>query len=165
MYIDDFVLGSRSLKALKWLKDQVIRKFSMKDPREVKTIIEWEITQDLATGTLKIDQKGYIRDLLESEEITLYYPTVFLIKASSTFLLDQTGDHEQANLTKYQRLIRKLIYLNYRTYSDIAFVVRQLSCHNTNPQIEHLRISKQVLHYLKGTIMLGIEWGNNPAGH
>ena len=29
----------------------------------------------------------------------------------------------------------------------------------------NLRIAKQVLRYLKGTMTLGIEWGNDPAGH
>ena len=39
MYVDDLVLGSRSLNALEWLKDQLINKFNMKDLGEVKTIM------------------------------------------------------------------------------------------------------------------------------
>ena len=93
LYVDDLVLGSRSLKALEWLKDQLMREFSMKDLGEVKTIIGWEITRDLAAGTLRIDQKGYIQDLLESEGMTSCHPTVFPVKAGSTLLQDQAGDH------------------------------------------------------------------------
>ena len=44
IYVDDLVFGSRSLKALEWLKDQLMREFSIKDLVEVKTIIGWEIT-------------------------------------------------------------------------------------------------------------------------
>ena len=73
VYIDDLVLGSRRLEALEWLKDQLMKKFSMKDLEEVKTIIGWEITQDLAAGTLRIDQKEYIQDFLESEGMTSYH--------------------------------------------------------------------------------------------
>lgn len=57
------------------------------------------------------------------------------------------------------------MYLSCETRPDIAFVVGQLSRHNSDPRIEHLRIAKQVLRYLKGTITLGIEWENDPAGH
>ena len=165
VYVEDLVLGSRSLKALEWLKNQLMREFSMKDLGEVKTIIGWEITQDLAAGTLRIDQKGYIRDLLESEAMTSCHPTVLPVKTGSTLLLDQAGDHQQADLTAYQRLIGKLIYLSCGTRPDIAFVVGQLSRHNSDPRTGHLRIAKQVLRYMKGTITLGIEWGNDPAGH
>ena len=44
----------------------------MKDLGDTKTIIRWEITYGLLVETLKIDQKIYIKDLLESEEISSY---------------------------------------------------------------------------------------------
>ena len=157
VYVDDLVLGSRSLKALEWLKDQLLKEFNMKDLGEVKTIIEWKIKRDLATSTLKIDQKGYIQDLLESEGMISCHPTVFPVKAGSTFFLDHAGNYQQADLITYQRLIGKLMYLSCGTRPNIAFVVGQLSWHNSDPQMGHLRIAKQVLHYLKRTITLGIE--------
>ena len=40
VYVDDLVLRSKSLKALEWLKDQLMKKFSIKDLEEFKTIIE-----------------------------------------------------------------------------------------------------------------------------
>ena len=142
-----------------------MKEFNMKDLGEVKTIIGWEITQDLATVTLKIDQKGYIQDLLESKGMTSCHPTVLPVKAGSNLFLDQAGNHQQADLIAYQRLIGKLMYLSCGTHPNIAFVVGQLSRHNSDPRMGHLHITKQVLRYLKGMIRLGIEWGNNPAGH
>ena len=44
-------------------------------------------------------------------------------------------------------------------------MVGQLSYHNLELCVRHLGIAKQVLHYLKGTITLGIEWKNNPTDH
>lgn len=49
-----------------------MKEFSMKDLGDTKTIIRWEITYGLLVETLKIDQKIYIKDLLESEEISSY---------------------------------------------------------------------------------------------
>ena len=165
VYVDDLTLGSRSTKALEWLKDQLMNEFNMKHLGEAKKIIGWEITRDLKAGTLKIDQKRYIRDLLESKGMTSCHSTVLLVKAGSTLFLDQAGDHQQADSTEYQRLIGKLMYLSCGTRPDIAFVVGQLSRHNSNPRVGHLRIPKQVLCYLKRTITIGIAWGNDPAGH
>ena len=165
IYVKDLIFGSKSLKALEWLKDQLMREFSMKDLEEVQTIIRWEITWDLAVDSLRIDQKGYIRDLLEFEGITSCHSTVLSVKVGSILFLDQAGDYQQADLTMYQCLIGKLMYLSCGTRPNIVFVIRELSRHNANPQIGHLRIAKQVLRYLKGTITLNIEWRNNPIGH
>ena len=142
-----------------------MKKFNIKDLGEIKTIIGWEITRELAISTLKIDQKGYIRDLLEFEEMTSCHHTVLPVKAGSTFFLDQAGNYQQADLIAYQRLIGKLMYLSCGTRPNIAFMVEQLSRHSSDPQMGHLRIAKQVLRYLKGTITLAIEWENNPEGH
>lgn len=65
----------------------------MKEIGKVKTIIGWEITRDLQAKTLKIDQKGYIRNLLEAERMSLCHPTVLPIKASLVLFLDQARDH------------------------------------------------------------------------
>ena len=105
---------------------------------------------------MKIDQKGYIRDLLESEGISSCYPTILPVKAGSTLTLNQVDNHTPADMIAYQQLVGKLIYSACRTRPDIAFVVGQLSRHNSDPQMDHMRIAKQTLRYLKGICTLGI---------
>lgn len=89
--------------------------------------------------------------------MTLYHFPIFLVKAGSIHFLDQVNNDQQANLTAYQRLIGIFIYLSCETRPDIAFVIGQLSCHNSDLRIEHLCIVKLVLHYLKKTITLDIK--------
>ena len=108
----------------------------MKDLGEAKKIIGWEITQE--KDILKIDQKGYIRDLLESERMISCHETVLPVKADSNFIPSQAEDHQQVDLTTYQRLVGKLIYLICGTRPDIAFVVGQLSRHNSDLRARHL---------------------------
>lgn len=79
--------------------------------------------------------------------MTLCHPTVFLIKASSTFILNQIEDHQQVNLIVNQQLIGKLVYLSCETRLDIAFIGRQLSRHNSDFRTGHLCITKQVLRF------------------
>lgn len=123
VYVDDLVLGSKSQDRLDWLKDQLMKEFNTKDLGEAKTIIGWGIKRDLQAGTLKIDQKGYIRDLLEAEGMSSCHPTVLPMKAGSALSLDQAGDHLQADLTIYQQLIGKLMYLACGTRPDIALLL------------------------------------------
>lgn len=92
VYVDDLMLASQSQDGLDWLKGQLMKEFKIKDLGKAKTIIGWEITRDLQAGTLKIDQK-YIRNLLESEDMSLCHPTVLPMKAGSALALDQVGDH------------------------------------------------------------------------
>ena len=86
-----------------------------------------------------------------------YYPIVFRVKTGSTQFLDQSDDYQQVNLTIYQCQMSKLIYLSCRTHPDIAFVVGQLSCHNSDLCVRHLRIAKQGFKYLKNIITLVIK--------
>ena len=73
---------------------------------------------------MKIDQKRYIQDILELHSMSLCHPTVFLMKASSSFTINQARDFLITDLIAYQQLIEKLIYLACETRPDIAFVVR-----------------------------------------
>ena len=73
--------------------------------------------------------------------MSLCHPTVFLIKAESSLILDQVGDPRPINMGVYQQLLGKLMYLAYRIRPDIAFVIGQLSKHNSNPQAGHICIA------------------------
>ena len=65
----------------------------MRDLSEAKTIIGWEIKQDLQAGTLQINQKGYIWNLLEAKKMSLCHPTVLPMKVGSMISFNQAGDH------------------------------------------------------------------------
>ena len=60
---------------------------------------------------LKIYQKVYVQDLLESIEISLCHAIVFSIKADLLLILNQAEDQFQKDLIVYQHLVKKLMYL------------------------------------------------------
>lgn len=66
--------------------------------------------------------------------MNLCHLMVFPLKASLFLKLNPDKNHLPINIIIYQCLIEKLIYIAYGTRPDIAFMVRQLSCHNSNPQ-------------------------------
>lgn len=57
------------------------------------------------------------------------------------------------------------MYLGYEIRLDITFIVRQFSHHNSDPQVEHFCITKQVLRYLKRTSIISIIWGRDLIGY
>lgn len=86
------------------------------------------------------------------------------MKAGSAIEMNKPDDYNKADLRAYQQLIGKLMYLACGTRPDIAFAVGRLSKHNADPQKSHLRAAKRVVRYLKGTIHLGLIYGQRQDG-
>lgn len=126
----------------------------MKELREVKTIIEWQIIRDLSTKTIRVSQLICIRDLLKEENLTNYNTLTIPIKFGLFIKINKPNNYNKANLEDYQRLIGKLTYLLYRTRPNIAFVIKRLSKYNANPKNDYLQVAKKVIFYLKSTIYL-----------
>lgn len=55
VYVNHFLLESQSQDRLEKLKDQLIKKFNIKDLSKAKTIIRWKIIQNLQARTFKIE--------------------------------------------------------------------------------------------------------------
>ena len=60
------------------------------------------------------------------------HSTIISVKAGSTLILDQVDDHTSVDIVAYQWLVGKLMYFACGTRPDIPYVVRQLSCHNSD---------------------------------
>ena len=65
----------------------------------------------------------------------------------------------------YQQIIGTLIYATISTRPNIAFAAMRLSQFNNNPTKEHIKYTKYILRYLKGTKELKIKYdGSSDAG-
>ncbi len=69
---------------LKALKVFLVKEYDTKDLGEVKTIIRWQIHQDLVAGIMKIDQSAFVRDLVIKKRLTDYNANVIPMKAGSS---------------------------------------------------------------------------------
>ena len=54
IYIDNFLLTANNMQAFNNLKENLFKKYDINDLGEVKTIIGWQITRNLARKTLKV---------------------------------------------------------------------------------------------------------------
>ena len=136
----------------KALKKSFLKEYDTKDLGEVKTIIGWQISQDIAAETMKIDLSAFIKDLVIEEGLTNCNATIISIKAGLAIDMPNANNYEETELLEYQQLIGKLMYFACGTRPDIAFAIGQLSKHNADPKKSHLKAAKRVVRYLKGTI-------------
>lgn len=83
------------------------------------------------------------------------------MKTGNFIDMPEADNYKEANLKTYQRLVRKLMYLLYKTRPEIAFVIGQLNRRNVNPCVGHLKATKRVIHYFKGTMHLGLTYGSS----
>jgi len=72
---------------------------------------------------------------------------------------EDIADHK--SITKYQRKIGSLLYAAVITRPDIAFAVSRLSRFITNPGTKHHEGADRVLHYLKNTRSLALQYGGD----
>ena len=72
---------------------------------------------------------------------------------------EDIANHER--IMKYQRKIGSLLYAAVITQPDIAFAVSRLSRFITNPGTKHHEGANRVLHYLKNTRSLALQYGGD----
>lgn len=53
MYIDNFPLALNTIVIVKALKKYLAKKYDIKNLEELKIIIRWQISQNVALGTIK----------------------------------------------------------------------------------------------------------------
>ena len=85
------------------------------------------------------------------------------MKTRSSIKMPEPDDYDKTDIPTYQQLISKLMYLACGTRPNIAFAVGQLSRHNANPRKGHLQAAKRIVQYLKGTMNLGLIYGQTTA--
>lgn len=88
--------------------------------------------------------------------MTNYNFVNILMKVSYFIEISKHDNSKKAKIKPYQQLIQKLIYLLYKTRPNIAFIVGQLSKHNSDPKTGHIKIAKKVVHYLKNIMHWGL---------
>lgn len=69
IYIDNFLIAIKYQKSLDWTKKKLKRKYNIKDLGEIKTIIEWQLTQNHKLSILEIDQSVFICSLVEEKNM------------------------------------------------------------------------------------------------
>lgn len=114
VYVDDLLIASRNLKALKTVKSKMSEKFKMKDLGQVTEILGMRIEREGATGNIHISQEAYVKKIIEKFGMASANPVPTPIEAGIKLSREDeaTSKEEKDEMKKmpYRELIGCLTY-------------------------------------------------------
>nr|GEU37784.1 ribonuclease H-like domain-containing protein [Tanacetum cinerariifolium] len=154
VYVDDICNNSSEIEKLKAFLNT---KFMIKDLGRLK----YFLVIDTENG-LCLSQRKYCLDLLTEFGLLACKPSATRLEQNLSMTNEPiVSDPVLDNVTEYQKLIGKLIYLAH-TRSDISYSVHCLSQFMHKPLKSHLKIALKVLRYLNGCPGKGIHIVKQP---
>nr|GEW37356.1 ribonuclease H-like domain-containing protein [Tanacetum cinerariifolium] len=143
VYVDDIVLTGNKFNEVEKLKDHLKSKFMIKDLGVLKYFLGIEI---LPTDFgLCLSQRKYCLELLHEFGLLGAKPMNTPIEQKVSIAFESSSkDPLLDNITEYQKLVEKLIYLTL-TRPDIYYVVHCLSQYMHAPLLSHLKLAFRTL--------------------
>jgi hypothetical protein len=181
VYVDDLLILSNNTTTLQEVKKSLADTFEMSDEGDIdgKTHLGIRVRRDRANRSLTLDQETYTKSILKrfnmedcNSVVTPLNPGVKLTKRS------EDAEQLPVDPNYYQQIVGSLMYLMLGTRPDIAAAVGIVSQFTSDPTREHLKATKHILRYLKGSMDLSLcydgnnepnlqgysdaDWGNDP---
>ena len=155
VYVDDILLTGNSISEIEELKLFLKTKFLIKDFGILKYFLGIEIVET-NVGICMIQRK-YCLELIHSFGMLWCKPVATPMDLNLVVSEHGINSNDEliANVTEYQKLIGKLIYLTI-TRPDISYSVQVLSQFMHRPCKIHLDIAFRLLRYLKNSPGKGV---------
>ncbi|GJY36045.1 ribonuclease H-like domain-containing protein, partial [Tanacetum coccineum] len=147
VYVDDIVITGNDDVGIKEFKLFLSTKFLIKDLGVLKYFLGIEVIEnDLG---LCMSQRKYCLELLHEYGLLAATPVYIPLPENTILSFEETKDYKYlSDLTTYQKLVGKLIYLT-NTRPDTSYAVHCLSQHMHSPLQSHFKEALRVLRYLK----------------
>ncbi|GJX91980.1 ribonuclease H-like domain-containing protein [Tanacetum coccineum] len=155
VYVDDIVVTRNNLNEIKKFKQFLKSKFQIKDLGKLKYFLGIEVL-DNKDGICLSQRKYCLKLLHKFGLLAAKYVDTPLPENATLNHTESDDDHLLVNVSNYQRLVGKLIYLT-NTRLDIAYDVHCLSQCMHSLLNSHLDAALRVLRYLKGSPGSGIQ--------
>jgi len=154
-YVDDLLLITNDKNLKISIKEDLEKKFQMKDLGKASKFLGIRITRNRAKGLIAIDQTEYIDEILRrfnmtdcNQVLTPLDPNQKLDKQMSP---KTTKEKEDMQHIPYREALGALMFVHQGTRPDIASALTSLGRFSANPGRAHWTALKRVFRYLKGT--------------
>ncbi|KAG7597976.1 Retrotransposon Copia-like N-terminal [Arabidopsis suecica] len=157
VYVDDIIITANDDDTVSTLKLDLQKAFKLRDLGTLQYFLGLEIARS-AKG-ISICQRKYILELLEETKLLACKPSSVPMDPNVKLVLDSDEpviDDPQL----YRRLVGRMMYLTI-TRPDITYAVNRLCQFTSAPKQSHLKAAYRVLHYLKGSIGLGLFYSSD----
>jgi hypothetical protein len=156
VFVDDLTIASKSKEAVQTVKDELRKRFKLRDLGPTSFLLGVSIERDRAKRVLTLSQKQYILDLLEryghSDCSRVSTPMDPGCKLSTEQAPSTPEEVEFMKDKPYIHAVGSLLYLATATRPDIAYAVGVLARFNSNPGVAHWTAVKHLFRYLKGSL-------------
>nr|GEW44157.1 ribonuclease H-like domain, reverse transcriptase, RNA-dependent DNA polymerase [Tanacetum cinerariifolium] len=151
VYVDDLIITDTPKQEIDKFKAQMEENFEMSDLGLLAYYLGIEVTQN--NGDISIRQSAYASKILNEAGMIDCNETLIPMNLGTRLIKTTKGT--MVNPTEYRSLIGCLRYLLY-TRPDLSYSIGLLSRYMQEPQEQHMKAIRQVLHYVKGTKDHGI---------
>jgi len=159
LYIDDIIIIFKSLSNIKWFKHEFQCVFKVKNLKEMKKILNIQITCNRKTWILWMNQTHYLHDVLERLNMRQdKHKTTDLSMNEYDALRSAELEDVRINQHEYQQVIESLMYVAIHTHFNIAFALNQLSQYLSNSAEHHEHALKKLMWYVRFIIDLDITY-------
>nr|GEX09682.1 ribonuclease H-like domain-containing protein [Tanacetum cinerariifolium] len=154
VYVDDIIITGNSIYEIEKFKFYLTSKFMIKDLEKLKYFLGIKVID--TDKCICLNQRKYVLDLLSEYGMLACKPAKTPLM-SKLIISNEASENDPLleNVTDYQRLMGKLIYLT-NTRPDISYDVHCLSQFMHSPLSFHLKIAFKIFRYLKSCSGLGI---------
>jgi hypothetical protein len=151
--VDDIVLNASFVSLRQHIIGSLQHEFSMKDLGQLHHFLGMHV-QRQSDGFL-LSQQQYMIDILDRAGMAACKPCSTPVDVNPKLSATDGALLSAANATDFRHLAGALQYLTF-TRSDIAYAVQQVCLYMHAPRASHLAALKRILHYIRGTLHLGL---------
>jgi hypothetical protein len=152
VYVDDLILVCNNKDKLLQVKEELSRKFEMKDLDDLHFFLGMEVERYCAQHLLYINQIGYLKEILKRFRMEDCKAIRVPLDPKTKLKKNVKKDDEMVKVP-YQQVMGSLMYAMLCTRPDLAYPISVMSHqHMANPSLEHWIVVKHIFRYLQGTL-------------
>lgn len=152
VFVDNIkIIGIKESGILKKVKRELTFAFSMVDMGPITFYLGLKIDRDQEKRTIKLFQPTYIDKILHKFHLDQANPSNTPMKEFIIMQSRTEGQATAAEIEKYQRMTRSLMFSMVKTRPNIAFATALVARFSKNPSHQHTEAVKTIFKYLKGS--------------
>ena len=167
VYVDDITIAGESKSEVKWVKDELKRRFKLRDLGPVFFLLGVHVTRDRSKRMLSLSQRQAIVDMLKKFDMEDCKPVgTPLDPGSKLSIADSPQTIEDVAVMRskpYAEAVGTLMYIAIATRPDIAYAVGVLSRFSSNPGVAHWKAVQHLFRYMQATKDLKLTYAPDPS--